>query len=80
LAVSGEGFEDLVGGLGPYDWFGILVPVLGPGDDVAFEFCDRAVGRALQFTAGQFSEPAFDEVEPGGRGGGEVQHDAGVLE
>ncbi len=40
MAVVGECFEDLVGGLGPYEGSRVLVPFLGPGHDVAFEVED----------------------------------------
>jgi hypothetical protein len=43
LAVGGEGFEDLVGGLGPDERPGVLVPLVGPVADVGFEFGDAAV-------------------------------------
>jgi hypothetical protein len=46
--------------------------------DVGFQLGDAAVGRAAEFAVGQLGEPAFDEVEPGGAGGGEVQVEAAV--
>ena len=65
---------------GPDEWLGILVPLVDPGADVAFEVDPAAVGRAAQRAPGQFSEPAFDEVEPGAAGGGEVQVEPGVAQ
>ena len=44
LTVGGEGFEDLVGGLGPHERLGVLVPFAGPLADAGFEFGDAAVG------------------------------------
>jgi len=44
LAVGGEGFEDLVGGLGPRERFRVLVPLVDPLADVGFELGDAAVG------------------------------------
>jgi hypothetical protein len=78
LAVGGEVVEDLVGGLGPDEWLRVGVPFVDPFPDVGFEFDDGAVGGAAEFAGGEFGEPAFDEVEPGRAGGGEVQVAAGV--
>ena len=38
------------------------------------------MSRAAEFAGGQLGEPAFDEVEPGRKGGGEVQVKAGMPE
>ena len=46
LAVGGEGVEDLVGGLGPDEDFGVFVPFVDPSTDVGFEFGDTAVRGA----------------------------------
>jgi hypothetical protein len=43
LAVSGEGFEDLVRGLGPLEWLRVLVPLVDPLADVGFQLGDAAV-------------------------------------
>ena len=42
-AVGGKGFEDLVGGLGPDERLGILVPLVDPLADVGLELGDAAV-------------------------------------
>jgi hypothetical protein len=60
LAVCGEGVEDLVGGLGPDEWFRVGVPGLDPGSDVGFEGGDAAVGGSAEFAVGQLGEPALD--------------------
>ena len=80
MAVGCEGAEDLAGGFGPDEWLGIVVPFVDPGAHVAFEFDEAAVGGAAQFAVGQFSKPALNEVKPGGRGGSEVQLEAGVAQ
>jgi hypothetical protein len=48
LAVGGEGVEDLVGGLGPDEWFGVGVPFVDPFADVGFEFGDAVVCGAAE--------------------------------
>src|SRR5512132_2037784 len=37
LTISGEGAEDLLGGLGPHKRLGVLVPGLDPGTDVGLQ-------------------------------------------
>ena len=44
LAVVGEGLQDVVGGLGPGERPGVLVPLVDPLADVGFEVGDAAVG------------------------------------
>jgi hypothetical protein len=43
----GEGGEDLLGGLGPDEWFGVGVPIFDPGADVGFQDLNEAVVAAL---------------------------------
>jgi hypothetical protein len=43
LALGGEGFQDLVGGLGPGEWPGVLVPLVDPLADVGFQLCVSAL-------------------------------------
>ena len=56
--------DDLVGGLVPDEWLGVVVPVGDPGADRGDEIADGAVGAALDPLAGQLGEPALDEVQP----------------
>jgi hypothetical protein len=65
--------EDFVGGFGPDEWFRVGVPVLDPGLDVAFECGDAVVHAAADLAVGEEPEPAFDLIELGGAGRGEVQ-------
>jgi hypothetical protein len=44
LAVRGEGFQDLVGGLSPHERLRVLVPLVDPLADVGLEVGDAAVG------------------------------------
>ena len=78
LAISGEGFEDLVGGLGPHERSWVLVPGLDPVPDVGFEGLDVLVHPALEQLGGRLGEPALDLVEPGGAGRNEVHVKAGM--
>jgi hypothetical protein len=73
-----KGLEDLVGGLGPHVGPRVVVQGPDPVADVFVEGADAAVGAALQFLGGQLAEPAFDQVEPGTAGRGEVQDEPGV--
>src|SRR3954447_4359273 len=79
LAVAGDRFEDLLGGLGPDVRSWVLVPVLDPGADVGIERADAGMRAAPEQLGGQLCEPALDEVQPTAGGRGEVQHKAGVL-
>ena len=63
-AVVGEPFEDLLGGFMPYEGATVLVPGVGPGEDVSGEFFHVAVGGALQFLGRQRGEPPLDEIHP----------------
>ena len=79
-AVAGEAFEDLFGGLGPYERAGVLVPGGRPVHDVGGEFFDVAVGGALQFLGGERGEPPLDEVHPRPVGRGEVEVEPAVAQ
>jgi hypothetical protein len=48
----------------PDKGFGLVVPGCDPVVEISGEFFDVVVGGALQHFAGEFREPAFDEVEP----------------
>jgi hypothetical protein len=49
-----------------------------PVADIGVQFADGAVDAASEFAGGDPAEPAFDEVQPTGAGGGEVQMKPGV--
>lgn len=69
-----------VGGLGPHEGFGVGVALLDPCCDVGFEFGDATVGRPAEFARGEFTKPAFDEVEPGDAGRRERHVETRVLQ
>ena len=79
LKISGEGVEDLVCGLGPHEGLWVVVPGVDPVPDVVLQCLDAVVGAAADQLVGEQAEPAFDLVEPGRAGRGEVQVEAGVA-
>jgi hypothetical protein len=64
LNKSVESGEDLLGGLGPYERFGVLVPGGDPFADVGFEGLDAAVIGALEEVGGDVAEEPLDQVQP----------------
>ena len=78
MKKSSESFEDVLGGLGPDERPGVVVPGLHPAPDVGFEGVDAAMVTALEQVFGEVGEPAFDLVEPAGVGRGVVQGEPGV--
>ena len=53
--------------------FGVVVPALGPHFDGLDESIDTGEGSSAEPPVGELFEPPLDQVEPGGRGGGEVE-------
>jgi hypothetical protein len=52
-----DGLDDLVGGLGPLEGFGVVVPELDPLFERAGQLIDGAEDTAVQPAALQFGEP-----------------------
>lgn len=78
--LTTKGFTNDVGGVfGPDEGFGIGVPVVDVGLDMAYESGDGIEGAAPDGFSGKDSEPGFDHVEPGSAFGCEVQREVGVL-
>src|SRR6516225_3872775 len=73
LAATFDLRDDVVGAGFPYERFGIEIPVLGPLGDGGAEFGDAGERAATQAFIGEFFEPALDQVQPGARGGREMQ-------
>src|SRR3977135_1683443 len=71
--------EDLFGGGGPEEWFRVVVVHAEVVLDRGYQVGDAVEGAAADGFGGDVGEEAFDQVEPGGRGWGEVQVEAGVL-
>lgn len=60
MAVFCDGLQDVVSGLGPDEWPGVLVPLGDPLADAGFEFGDAAVGGAAELAIGELGEPPLD--------------------
>ena len=72
-AISRHGLKDGIGGLGPDERFRVVVVGLDEGGDVRLQCLDAAVNATLDLLVGKQREPAFDLVQPGRAGRGEVQ-------
>ena len=57
----------------PDEWLGLVIMGLDEGRDIGLEPTDAAMHAALDLLVGEQREPAFDLVEPGGAGRGEVE-------
>ena len=71
LQKSCEGIEDVVGGFGPTEWFG--VPVFDPVSAVGFERLDVAMGASGEQVAADVGEESFNLIDPTGIGRGEIR-------
>jgi hypothetical protein len=58
--VNGEGVQDLVGGFGPGERPGIVVPGGDPFPDVVLQHLDGGVDAAADQLVSQQAEPSFD--------------------
>jgi hypothetical protein len=76
LFRSGDFFEDFVGGLGPDEWFGVGIVFFQVLHDGVLQLGDAFEGAASNALSGDLGEESFDHVEPGRRGGCEVQMEA----
>jgi len=65
--------DDVVGCCLPDEGFRVVVPVVGPGGDLAGEFGDAGEDTPTEASVGEFLEPPLDQVQPRTRGRGEVQ-------
>jgi hypothetical protein len=72
LAEAFDGSENVVGGLGPFEWLGICVVTTDEVHNVCAQSLDAAVDSAPDFLVGDESEEALDLIEPGRTGGREM--------
>jgi hypothetical protein len=54
----------LVGRFGPFEGLGILVVAIDESADVGFELSHRGMNTSPEPLSGEFSEPAFDLIDP----------------
>src|SRR5260370_23184482 len=80
FAVSSDCLDDLVGGLGPLEGLGVVIPELDPLFERAGQLVDRAEDTAVQAAALQFGEPPLHLVQPRGIRRGEMQLEPPVLQ
>ena len=66
MAISGEGAEDLLGGLGPHKRPRVVIPGVDPGADVGLQGVDAGMDTPLQQLGGELGEPALNLIEPRG--------------
>ena len=64
VAEAFDGSQDLVCGLGPFEGLRIFVVQVDEGTDVGLELPDGGVNTSLDLLSGEFSEPAFDLIDP----------------
>ena len=64
LAEALDGSQDVVGGFGPSEWFGLSVVDLDISLDGGFEFRRRSVSAALDLAFSQQGEEALDLIDP----------------
>ena len=76
LVPAPDGGDDFVGIGGPDEGLGHLVGLVDEAVDGGLEIDDGAEDAAFQSALGQLGEEAFDGVEPGARGRGEVEGEA----
>ena len=74
-----DGGDDFVGIGGPDKGLWLFVGSAQEAVDGGLEIDDRAEDAALEAGAGQLGEEAFDRIEPGGRGRGEMEMEPGMA-
>ena len=70
--MAESGAEDVIGGFGPFEGFGVLVCRVDVVEDGALQLLGGAMDAAPDLLVGQQPEPALDLVQPGGAGGCEM--------
>ena len=59
-----DGSQNLVCGLGPFEGLRVFVVQVDEGTDIGLELPDGGVNASLDLLSGEFSEPAFDLIDP----------------
>ena len=73
MVPTSHGDDDLVGICDPLEGFRLGIVIAEESVDGGLEVGDRSEDPALETPLGQDGKKAFDSVEPGGRGRGEVE-------
>jgi hypothetical protein len=64
VAEAFDGSQNLVCGFGPFEGLRVSVVQVDEGTDVGLELPDGGVNASLDLFSGEFSEPAFDLIDP----------------
>src|SRR6516225_166912 len=75
--ISNAAF-DIGGGLGPAKGLGVVVPMTEPVHNCSLETTDAVKAAAANSLAGNYCEPAFNQVQPRRAARCEVQMDRGM--
>ena len=78
MVPSFNGGDDLIGMLGPLERLRVGVGLGEEAVDGRLKFDDGSEDAAFEATAGELGEEAFDRIEPGCGGRGEVEGPAGM--
>lgn len=76
---AGDFFEDFARGFGPYEGLGIGIVLFQVFHDGRVQFGNAFEGVATDSVAGDLGEEPLDHIEPGRRGGREVQMEARMI-
>src|SRR4029453_1860055 len=76
MTKSSHAGQDLVGSLRPHERFGRRIAEGDVGENGRLEGARASMGPPLDLFVGEQGEPAFDEIEPGPTGRGEVEMEA----
>ena len=64
MAEAFDRSQDLVGRLGPFEGPWVFVVQVDEDTDVGLELLDGSVNTSLDLISGEFSELAFDLIDP----------------
>ena len=71
-AEAFDGSEDVVGGLDPFEWLGIVIVMTDEVHNVCAQSLDAAIDAAPDLLVGDKCEEALDLIKPGAAGRREV--------